>query len=83
MEVTAFFQPNHARQFEVVAWCDVEGRAVRLPVTLRGSGLGPQAVFSYDTLDIGAAYINTPHHYEVELMNRWGIPLRLRGGAAS
>ncbi len=69
-EVIVTFQPNHAEDYKVTAFLDIEGRADRLSLQLTGKGIGPQAVFSYDTLDVGDAYINTPHKYEVELMNR-------------
>ncbi|KAK9824158.1 hypothetical protein WJX72_008157 [[Myrmecia] bisecta] len=76
MEITVLFRPDHAKAYEATAFCEVEGRAERLPLQISGKGLGPQAVFSYDTLDVGEAYINTPHKYEVELMNRGAIEAR-------
>ena len=69
-EITAVFQPDHAKEFNATAYCEVGGRAIRLPIQLCGTGLGPKAVFSYDLLDVGDAFINTPHKYEVELLNR-------------
>ena len=69
-EITALFQPDHAQEFNATAYCEVGGRAIRLPIQLCGTGLGPKAVFSYDLLDVGDAFINSPHKYEVELLNR-------------
>ena len=69
-EITVTFQPDHAREYKAMAYCDVGGRATRLPIQLCGTGIGPKAVFSYDLLDVGEAFINTPHKYEVELLNR-------------
>jgi len=69
-EITVIFQPNHAKEYKATAYCEVGGRASRLPIQLCGTGLGPKAVFSYDMLDVGEAFINTPHKYEVELLNR-------------
>ena len=69
-EVTVTFQPDHAQVFSAVAFCEVEGQASRLPLQLHGTGLGPLAVLSYDALDVGDAFINTPHKYTVDLMNR-------------
>ena len=69
-EITVMFQPDHAKEFKATAYCEVEGRVNRLPIQLCGIGLGPKALFSYDTLDVGDAFINSPHKYEVELMNR-------------
>lgn len=69
-EITVTFQPDHAKDYKAMAYCEVGGRATRLPIQLCGTGLGPKAVFSYDMLDVGEAFINTPHKYEVELLNR-------------
>ena len=69
-EITAVFRPDHAKDYKATAYCEVGGRAIRLPIQLCGTGLGPKAVFSYDLLDVGEAFINTPHKYEVELLNR-------------
>ncbi len=72
-EITVIFEPDHAREYKATAYCDVGGRASRLPIQLCGTGLGPKAVFSYDLLDVGEAFINTPHKYEVELLNRCAV----------
>ena len=69
-EITVVFQPDHAKEFNATAYCEVGGRAIRLPIQLCGTGLGPKAVFSYDLLDVGDAFMNTSHKYEVELLNR-------------
>lgn len=69
-EITVTFEPDHAREYKATAYCDVGGRSSRLPIQFCGTGLGPKAVFSYDLLDVGEAFINTPHKYEVELLNR-------------
>lgn len=69
-EITVVFQPDHAKEYTAVAYCNAGGRVDRLPIQLCGTGLGPKAVFSYDLLDVGEAFINTPHKYEVELLNR-------------
>ena len=45
---------------------------------MRGQGLGPAAIFSYDTLDVGHTYANTPHQYEVELQNRGKIDVEFK-----
>jgi hydrocephalus-inducing protein len=73
LEVVAHFRPGYAREYCAVAWCDVEGRSERLPCNLTGKGLGPRAVFSYDVLDVADVYINTPHTYELELLNRCAL----------
>ena len=49
-------------------YCDVAGRESRLPLRIRGEGIGPRVVFSLDSLDIGNIFINSKHSYEVCLL---------------
>jgi hydrocephalus-inducing protein len=70
MEVVLQFAPDHAREFTATAYVELEGRTERVPLALRGRGLGAVAAFPYESLDVGDAFVNTPHAYEVELMNR-------------
>jgi hypothetical protein len=70
MEVVVQFSPDHAREFAATAYVELDGRAERAPLALRGRGLGAVAAFPYDCLDVGEAFVNTPHAYEVELLNR-------------
>ena len=46
-------------------YCDVAGRESRLPLRIRGEGIGPRALFSLDSLDIGNIFVNSKHSYEV------------------
>lgn len=78
VEVTVQFRPNVASDFTARAFCEVTGLGQRLPLTIRGRGLGPKAVLSYDVLDVGETYINTVHQYEVELQNRGEIGTTFR-----
>jgi hypothetical protein len=41
----------------------VIGRETRLPLQLRGTGIGPKAVFSYDVIDIGDVFVTSMHKY--------------------
>lgn len=43
----------------------VAGREARLPLRIRGEGLGPNLVFSFDQLDIGKVFVGSSHSYEV------------------
>lgn len=69
-EVILQFSPDCAEEFEAVAWVELQGLGERLPLRLLGQGLGAQVVFSFDVVDIGEAFVNTEHKYEVELLNR-------------
>ena len=50
-----------------VAYCDVTGRESRLPLKIRGEGIGPQLQLSFDTLDVQNVFVNSSHAYEVGL----------------
>ena len=51
--------------YSQTAYCDVTGRETRLPLKIRGEGLGPHLVFSYDSLDIQNVFLDSGHSYEV------------------
>jgi hydrocephalus-inducing protein len=78
LEVVITFSPDHAREYEVTAFVELVGRSERLPLVLKGRGLGPAAVFTYDVLDVGDSWVNTLHMYEVELQNRGKIDVEFR-----
>lgn len=77
-EVVLQFSPDHARDFDAVAFVEADGREARMPLRLCGRGLGPVACFSFDTLDVGNAFVNTMHQYELELMNRGRVDAEFR-----
>ncbi len=41
------------------------GRESRLPLKIKGEGLGPRLQFSFDVLDIQSVFVNSGHAYEV------------------
>lgn len=63
--MTVQFTPKRHSEYMSTAFLDITGRASRLPMVLRGSGLGPKAMFSYDVLDVGDTFVHTVHQYEV------------------
>lgn len=73
--MTVKFSPSVARTFAETCYVELEGLAVRQAVILRGVGLGPHAVFSYDLLDVGNIYVRTLYRYTVILENRGDIPV--------
>ncbi|KAI9002678.1 hypothetical protein BC832DRAFT_104056 [Gaertneriomyces semiglobifer] len=73
IEVTVYFNPMSPGLQVQTAYCDVAGREMRLPLTLKGEAIGPQAKLSYDLLDIEEIYINTVHTYEVIMENNGEI----------
>ena len=46
------------------------GREMRLPLKMKGIGVGPKAQFSFDTLDIENVFVNSKHSYEVLLYKK-------------
>lgn len=78
VEITVEFRPTFAREYEKMAFVEVQGRRDRIPIVIKAKGLGPEAVFSYDMLDVGDTFVNTMHQYEVELQNRGKIDAQFR-----
>ncbi|CAH3179307.1 unnamed protein product, partial [Porites evermanni] len=72
-EINIIFKPQNAQSYARTTYCDVTGRESRLPLRIRGDGVGPRVHFSLDTLDIGNVFINSQHSYEVILCNKGDI----------
>ncbi|XP_075181569.1 hydrocephalus-inducing protein homolog [Anomaloglossus baeobatrachus] len=73
LQVTVLFRPRAARMYQRTVYCDITGREARLPLRLRGEGLGPKLVFSFAELDIGKVFLGSTHNYEVILTNHGAI----------
>ena len=69
VEITVAFKPGDATQYSRTIYCDVTGREARLPLKLRGEGVGPQLQFSYKNLSMGRIFVGSSHIYEVVLSN--------------
>ena len=59
------FRPKVAKFYEKTIFCDVTGRETRLPVKVRGDGMGPKCEMSFDSLNIGQIFAGSSHQYEV------------------
>ncbi|KAG5472399.1 hypothetical protein LSCM1_03798 [Leishmania martiniquensis] len=68
-EFTITFNPHVAVLYESMAFLDVTGLVNRLPLTMRGHGLGPQCILEHRRLEIGDVYLNALHEYEVGMEN--------------
>jgi hydrocephalus-inducing protein len=68
-ESTVAFHPKSSQQYSAVAYCQVTGREQRLQLEIKGAGIGPQAVFSYEILDIGRVGVRSENKFLVELRN--------------
>ena len=57
---------NHIScSYNRTVFCDVTGRETRMPLRIRGEGLGPKLQFSFDSLNIENVFVNSSHAYEV------------------
>lgn len=72
-EVNVIFKPREAKTYTRTAFCDVTGRESRLPLRIRGEGVGPKVQFSLETLDMGNIFIGSTHHYEIIMANKGDI----------
>ncbi|XP_073515931.1 hydrocephalus-inducing protein homolog isoform X2 [Phyllobates terribilis] len=73
VQVTVLFRPQAARIYQRTVYCDITGRETRLPLRLRGEGLGPKLCFNFNELDIGKVFVGSTHNYEVILTNEGAI----------
>ncbi|XP_068035430.1 hydrocephalus-inducing protein homolog, partial [Anomalospiza imberbis] len=72
-EIKVTFKPLEALEYQSVAYCSISGRESRLPLHLKGEGQGPLVKLSRHTLNLGNVFVNTPHVYEVKLINQVAI----------
>lgn len=72
-EVTVIFQPDIAKDYNRIAFCDVTGREARLALKVQAEGIGPNVHFSFDSVDMGNIYVFSTHTYEIVLANRGDI----------
>ncbi|NWU55618.1 HYDIN protein, partial [Dromas ardeola] len=72
-EINVIFKPREARVYQQTVYCDISGRETRLPLRVKGEGVGPRLRFSFDQLDIGKVFVGSAHSYEVILFNKGAI----------
>ncbi|XP_059006937.1 hydrocephalus-inducing protein homolog [Mustela lutreola] len=72
-EITVYFNPLEARLYQQTVYCDISGREIRLPLRIRGEGMGPKIHFNFEMLDIGKVFIGSVHCYEAILSNKGSI----------
>ena len=72
-EFTISFSPESAADYACLGFLEVVGRETRLPLKMQATGIGPQAAFSYDVLDIGDVFVNSEHSYTLTLENHGDI----------
>ncbi|TMS05303.1 Hydrocephalus-inducing protein-like protein [Larimichthys crocea] len=64
------FKPEEAKLYQEAIYCDITGRQSRLPLTIKGEGVGPKIELSYNLMDMKNVFISEKDCYEVLLCNR-------------
>ena len=69
LDICARFKPAQSLEYSVIAYCEVSGVEQRIPLRLVAQGVGPKAVFSFESLDVGDVFIHAVYHYKATLRN--------------
>nr|XP_033799169.1 hydrocephalus-inducing protein homolog isoform X3 [Geotrypetes seraphini] len=69
-DVNVVFKPQQAQMYQSTIYCDITGRETRLPLRMKGEGIGPRLLLNFDQLDIGKIFVNSAHGYEAVLSNK-------------
>jgi hydrocephalus-inducing protein len=64
-EICVSFRPTAEQTFTRTLYCDVTGRETRLPLKLRGDGIGARVVLASDTLNLGSTIVSSEHTHQV------------------
>ncbi|XP_047385193.1 hydrocephalus-inducing protein homolog isoform X1 [Sciurus carolinensis] len=72
-EIAVCFNPLEAKFYQQTIYCDISGREIRLPLRIKGEGMGPKIHFNFELLDIGKVFIGSVHCYEAILSNKGSI----------
>ncbi|KAM4638310.1 hydrocephalus-inducing protein homolog [Amazona ochrocephala] len=70
LEMNVIFKPKEARVYQETVYCDISGCETRVPLCIRGEGVGPQVKLSCEQLSIGKVFVGSSHSYRVLLLNR-------------
>ncbi|ETO64005.1 hypothetical protein F444_18403 [Phytophthora nicotianae P1976] len=75
VDVVVCFTPEVARLYSCCAFLEIAGQAARLPLQLRGQGIGPKAKVVYnELLDFGDVFINDERTRDFTIQNKGEIP---------
>ncbi|XP_076588631.1 hydrocephalus-inducing protein homolog [Chaetodon auriga] len=64
------FKPEEAKLYQQTIYCDVTGRESRLPLAIKGEGVGPKLQLNYNLMNMKNVFIGDKDCYEVQLSNR-------------
>ncbi|XP_033896012.3 hydrocephalus-inducing protein-like [Acipenser ruthenus] len=72
-EVNIIFKPKEAKVYQQTIYCDITGRETRLPLRVKGEGIGAKLLFNFDQLHVGNIFVGSKHSYEAILSNKGDI----------
>ncbi|KAM9191706.1 LOW QUALITY PROTEIN: hydrocephalus-inducing protein homolog [Dugong dugon] len=72
-EISVYFNPVEAKLYQQTVYCNISGRELRLPLRIKGEGMGPKIHFNFELLDIGKVFVGSIHCYETILSNKGSI----------
>lgn len=75
-EFVITFNPQLAMEYLATAYLEIGGRRHRLPLQVKGSGIGPQCELGFSHLDIGNIFLGALYEYKVAIMNKSCIEAR-------
>ncbi|XP_073328914.1 hydrocephalus-inducing protein homolog [Pagrus major] len=67
---TIVFKPEEAKLYQQTIYCDVTGCESRLPLTIKGEGMGPKLQLNYNLMNMKNVFVGDKDYYEVQLSNR-------------
>lgn len=68
--ITVTFMPLEANTYDCMAYCNVSCAEERLPLKLKGEGLGPKAYLTQQEINFGDIFVNQPIRQTVQIENR-------------
>uniref|UniRef100_H3HD69 Abnormal spindle-like microcephaly-associated protein ASH domain-containing protein n=1 Tax=Phytophthora ramorum TaxID=164328 RepID=H3HD69_PHYRM len=75
VDVVVCFTPEVAHLYSCCAFLEIAGQAARLPLQIRGQGIGPKAKVVYnELLDFGDVFINDERTRDFTIQNKGEIP---------
>ncbi|RLN87341.1 hypothetical protein BBJ28_00008070 [Nothophytophthora sp. Chile5] len=75
VDVVVCFTPEVAHLYSCYAFLEIAGQAARLPLQIRGQGIGPKVKVVYnELLDFGDVFINDERTRDFTIQNKGEIP---------
>ena len=66
---TIIFTPQFSEEYNTVAYLEIAGKQERIPLKLRGTGLGPEFKLNIGHLDANNIFLRSIHDYEIIVSN--------------